>query len=198
MGSTLACFGSGAASGRRFAGLLGSLPDGYGLFFRYAFRRQIQVIGSSGPAPPTPEDEECHCDNLQSVMLRGAFTSNPIKCVVCNGEVLPERIRFDWRLAEDIASWRSIFQSLYYLWLDSAEYEAWAAEKLSDPNGRVNVRGRSIVEALNQHLRAYYWWFENTDRDDYVPASRCPICGESLREVEDREYRKCETCSLMM
>ena len=150
------------------------------------------------PAPSTPEDEVCHCVNLKAVMLRDALNTNPIHCVACNGEVLPERIGFDWRLAEDIASWRSIYQSLYRLWLDSSEYEMWAAEKLSDPNGRVNVAGRNIVEALNQHIRTYYWWFENTDREDHVPALRCPICGDSLTEVDNRDYRKCESCSVMV
>jgi hypothetical protein len=131
-------------------------------------------------------------------MLRDALSANPIYCVVCNGEVFPERIGFDWRLAEDVARWRSVYRSLYSLWLDSGEYETWAAEKLSDPNGQVNVAGRRVVEALNQFIRAYCWWFENTDRDDYVPAIRCPICGKSLAEVEGREYRKCESCSLMV
>lgn len=52
-----------------------------------------------------------------------------------------------------------------------------------------------IVDALNHFVRTYYWWFEDTDREDYVPAFRCPVCGESLAEVDDRNYRICESCS---
>lgn len=82
------------------------------------------------PRPPTPEDEVCHCDKLQAVMLRDELGENPIYCLACNGEVFPEPIGFDERLAEEIAIWRSVHQSLYRLWLDSCEYEIWAAERL--------------------------------------------------------------------
>ena len=73
-------------------------------------------------------DEVCQCATLRYVMLRDSLTENPLKCVDCNGEVAPERIGFDERLAEDIAQWRSVFQSLYLLWIDSNEYERWASE----------------------------------------------------------------------
>ena len=64
-------------------------------------------------------------------MLRDALGENPLYCVACNGEVAPERIGFDERLAEDIACWLSLHRSLYQLWLDSGEYENWAEKKAS-------------------------------------------------------------------
>jgi hypothetical protein len=150
------------------------------------------------PPPQTPEDEVCHCVELRAVMLRYALDPNPIYCVVCNGEVLPERLGFDERLAEDIASWRSVQQSLYLLWLDSREYETWALERLSDPNGQVNVVGRDVVKRLNRFVRAYYWWFEDTGADGYVSRQACPVCRQTLAEVEDREFKKCDSCSVLV
>jgi hypothetical protein len=110
------------------------------------------------PAPPTPDEEICHCAPCKQLMLRDSLGDNPLYCVACNGEVAPERIGFDDRLAEDIARWRSVHGALFLLWLDSGEYETWAVERLRDPNGSVNVEGRNIVRRLNEYVRAYYWW----------------------------------------
>jgi hypothetical protein len=54
-------------------------------------------------------------------MLRDSLGDSLLYGVACNGEVAPKRIGFDARLAEDIASWRSVHRSLYLLWLDSGE-----------------------------------------------------------------------------
>jgi hypothetical protein len=150
------------------------------------------------PAAPTPADEVCQCATLQSAMLRDALGPNPIYCVVCNGEVPPERLGFDEQLADELASWRCVFRSLYVLWLDSGEYEVWAAEKLSDPIGQVNMTGRSLVSRLNQYVRAYYWWFEDTGADGYAPPRQCPICHHDLADVEGREFGKCDNCSVLV
>lgn len=131
-------------------------------------------------------------------MLRDCLSDNPLYCVACNGQVAPERIGFDDRLAEGIAYWRSLHRSLYLLWLDSGEYEDWAADKLRDPNASVNVTGRSIVQRLNQFVRSYYWWFHDASVDDYVPPERCPICSDHLEQCGDRDFQQCDNCSIVI
>lgn len=150
------------------------------------------------PAPPTPADEICRCNPCEQLMLRDSLGENPLYCVACNGEVLPERIGFDDRLAEDIAGWRSVHRSLYLLWLDSGEYGHWADEKLRDPKGSVNVNGRNIVQRLNEFVRAYYWWFNDTGVDDYVAPQHCPVCSGKLAECGDREFQKCDKCLILI
>ena len=150
------------------------------------------------PLPPTPDDEVCHCAACRCVMLRDTLTENPLQCVECNGEVTPERIGFDESFAGDIANWRGIFRSLYLLWLDSDEYEPWARERLLDKNGAVNVRGREVVSQLNQVIRAYYWWFEDTGLADPSAPKSCPICGAILEPCKGRQFRKCEPCSILV
>lgn len=112
-------------------------------------------------------------------MLRDSLGDNPLCCVKCNGEIAPERIGFDAKLADEIAAWRSVHRSLYCLWLDSGEYEEWAKRQLLDPAGRVNCLGRELASELNEWLRTYFWWFHDTDDDD---ATHCPICGDELTE----------------
>lgn len=131
-------------------------------------------------------------------MLRDTLTENPLQCVECNGEVAPERICFDERLSDDIASWRGLFRSLYLLWLDSGEYEAWAAERLLDRNGEVNVRGREVVDQLNQFVRAYYWWFKNTELEEPSAPVACPNCGIAMEPYEGFSFQKCESCAILM
>jgi predicted nucleic acid-binding Zn ribbon protein len=131
-------------------------------------------------------------------MLRDTLTENPLQCVECNGEVAPERIGFDESLAQEIANWRSVFRSLFLLWLDSGEYESWAAERLCDANGEVNRRGLDVAAQLNQFVRAYYWWFKNTGVEDPPEMTNCPICRSRLETVEGRQFQKCEACSVLV
>jgi predicted nucleic acid-binding Zn ribbon protein len=131
-------------------------------------------------------------------MLRDSLGDNPLNCVECNGEVAPERIGFDAQLAEDIASWRSVHRSLFCLWLDSGEYENWAAERLADPQGQVNVRGREVVERLNSIIRAYYWWFRDTDASDGQISAQCPICRGHIAAAGDRSFGKCDACLVLI
>lgn len=150
------------------------------------------------PVPPTPGDEVCSCSQCRQVMLRDSLGNNPLYCVACNGEVFPERIGFDGELAEKIARWRSVYRSLYLLWLDSGEYETWAMERLRDPDGSVNIDGREIVRPLNAHIRAYYWWFNDIGVDGYKPPDDCPVCFGTLTTCDDRQFNKCDRCSIFI
>jgi hypothetical protein len=150
------------------------------------------------PASATSEDEVCRCPRGGGIMLRDGLTDNPLLCVACNGEVPPERVGFGAKLAEEIASWLSVYDSLYRLWLDSAEYEAWASARLSDPRGQVNVQGREIVEKLNAITPAYYWWFEDTDGAEAERLKVCPICTRALGSYQNRNHRVCETCRILV
>jgi hypothetical protein len=149
------------------------------------------------PAAQRPDDEICRCARVEAVMLCDRLGENPLYCMVCNGEVLPERLGFDDRLTEAIASWRFVHRSLYWLWLESGEYEAWAAQRLADPQGEVHRTGRDVVRRLNETVRAYYWWFQDSG-DDQPSASRCPLCGGELLPCGDWPFRKCDGCSLLV
>jgi hypothetical protein len=145
--------------------------------------------------PATPDDELCECADRPPIVLQSHLSSNPIVCLRCNGEVPPERIGFSPDLAERIVYWKNIHDALYTLWLDSSDYESWATAQLEDPGGQVNVQGLEVVQDLNRHRRAYYWWFRDTLADDFVQWSRCPRCSADL--VECFGQRVCEPCSIV-
>lgn len=148
------------------------------------------------PEWPTPEDEVCKCVDQPPIVLQDHLSSVPLACLRCNLEVPPERIGFSQQLAQGIAHWRGLHRALYSLWLDSADYEAWACERLRDPLGRVQVLGMGIVEELNACRRAYYWWFEDASVDDFVPLSKCPRCAGPL--ALHFGCSVCEACSIMV
>ena len=149
------------------------------------------------PTPPTPEDEVCHCERLECVMLRDFLGENPLYCVLCNGEVFPERIGFDEQLSEDIANWRFVHGALYLLWLDSSEYELWAADKLSDPHGRVNAVGLELVQRLSATVPSFYWWFLDVGAEDYSPPERCPLCNGAIEVADLTGRATCTPCRIV-
>jgi hypothetical protein len=148
------------------------------------------------PEAATSEDDLCTCDGRPPIVLQDHLSPNPISCLNCNGEIPPERLAITSELARGIAYWRYLHAALYALWLDSEDYEDWARTQLEDPNGRVSVMGLTLVDKLNQYVRAYYWWFEDASVDDFVGRSQCPRCDGSLDKRFDCFV--CEKCSIMV
>jgi hypothetical protein len=148
------------------------------------------------PEWATPEDEICQCVDHPPIVLQDHLSSLPLACLKCNGEVPPERLGFDAKLAECIAFWRNLHRALYTLWLASGDYEDWGRAQLQDPEGQVNRKGIEIVEELNVHHRAYYWWFEDNSIESFVPPSNCPRCSGTL--LARYGCSVCEACSIMV
>jgi len=147
------------------------------------------------PGIPTPDDELCKCEEVSELYLAYKLGNNPVHCLRCNGEVLPEKLAFEERLAEAIASWNSVYGSLYQLWLDSGEYEEWARDRLLDPKGEVNSRGMEIVKELSALFRTYYLWFDEAGE---ATQTTCPICDRELVRKEGSRFLACESCLLII
>ena len=120
---------------------------------------------------------------------------NPVHCLGCNGEVLPDKLACGERLAEAIASWNSVYGSLYLLWLDSGEYEEWARDRLLDPKGQANSRGLDLVRQLDQVAKTYYLWFYESAE---TSPSVCPLCGGEFIKKAPCRYLICEPCRLIV
>ena len=73
------------------------------------------------PPLETPEDEICKCDGNKPIKLMCALTYNPLHCVDCNLEIVPESLPLDDAIIDSIAHWRGIFDAIYRLWLASGE-----------------------------------------------------------------------------
>ena len=141
------------------------------------------------PEPPTPEDELCACEKISEIYLCYRLGSNPVYCMECNGEVLPDKLACGERLAEAIAFWNSVSGSLYLLWLHSGEYEQWARDRLLDPRGEVNTRGIEIAKQLGSIAKTYYWWF--SESPETAPKA-CPLCGAELVGKKGSKFLLCE------
>jgi hypothetical protein len=140
--------------------------------------------------------DACHCDHVKGVVLRHVLDANPLGCLRCNCMVAPERIALDPGLVEAMVHWNSLYEALYLLWLDSDEYEAWAAERLADREGRVNRLGRELVAAMADRIPANYWWFEPEPREQ--PGGPCPLCQRPLRASTRIPVALCETCRIVL
>ena len=83
-----------------------------------------------------------------------ALTYNPVHCVDCNLEISIHRLRLSRALVSSIAHWGQVYGGVYWLWLDSGEYEAWASKQLDDVSSPVNRKGLGLAHAAtNTFLR---------------------------------------------
>lgn len=143
-----------------------------------------------------PKDEICSCTTAGPIKLMSALSRNPIHCLECNLEVMPETVPVPPELVEEIASWLSVCDALDRLWLDSAEYEEFAREQLEDINSAVNLRGRCVSSRLAQSRKCFYSWFQDQGSPLWVPPTNCPLCGSAFH-VFKSAWLICESCALV-
>jgi len=142
------------------------------------------------PLAPTAAEEMCSCPVDTPLVLQSRLSRNPLACARCNLEVSPEAVGFDCELAEAIAWWREFHDCFYFLWLDSGEFEMWAAGILQDPSSRVNTEGRELARRLGARRHCFLWWFQAERATDWIPATNCPCCSKELEERFLRERQR--------
>jgi hypothetical protein len=153
------------------------------------------------PVPATPSDEVCGCDSATPILLQAHLSPNPLSCARCNLEVPPERVGLDASLAEAVAMWRRFHEAFDTLWLDSGEYEEWAATQLADPGSAVNRRGLVLAGRLSEWRRCYLSWFLAELEERSEPAD-CPRCAQPLESRFEGERPQggkllvCEVCAV--
>lgn len=125
-----------------------------------------------------PADEICHCDEATELYLRYAFVEFPFYCSECNGQIFPDALNLNENLAGLVVSWRTVYASLYRLWLESGAYEEFAKNALCDPRGEVNVEGMKVSKLVAAIRPTLYYFFR--DCDDPQPED-CPVCGTRLQ-----------------
>ena len=142
---------------------------------------------------PYRDIKACECENINSLLLVDLISDNPIHCLQCKKEIDPEKLSLPDETVELVYSWKSVFNSLYLLWLDSGEYENWARSKLLDKDGRVNKLGQEATNALSKKLPTYLWWFWDADGGE---PTHCPICKIVLNPNTKFGAGKCEECRI--
>jgi hypothetical protein len=148
------------------------------------------------PAGPTPNDALCACSSLPAIVLQPRLSANPLACFACYLEVAPERLALSAEAVQSVAFWQSFHDCFYRLWLDSSEFEQWARSELENPNSVVHTRGLKLVSELQQYRRAYYWWFQDTGHEGFVPLDHCPRCLARLTSRLGKAV--CEPCSIVV
>lgn len=142
------------------------------------------------------------CGSDIPIVLQAHWSPNPLSCARCNLEVPPERIGLDAPLAEAVAAWRQFHEAFDTLWLDSGEYEEWAAVQLSKPTSPVNLRGLALAHRLNARRRCYLWWFWSAVGEEDAVPDDCPRCSQVLEvrfsgeRPQGGSLMVCERCSI--
>ena len=141
-----------------------------------------------------PDDDLCDCAEVTDLTLKHVFTDNPLNCLYCNGEVPPERIELAPELVDPIARWNRLAGAFYELWLDSGEWEEYAAAQLRDPSGRLVEDGLDIVRRLSADRPTFYSWIS----EEGVTHAGCPRCSAPLQPVATRvgARRLCIDCRI--
>ena len=151
------------------------------------------------PPPATPFDELCHCPGHPAIKLMCALNYNPLHCLDCNLEIEPASLLLPVQLVESIAAWRSNYDAIDRLWLESGEYEAWAKAQLSDITSPINVGGMRLRAQLDVVRRCYLWYFQDQSVDPFMPMTYCPNCGNGFIAYHSGIFAQyiCEDCSIV-
>jgi hypothetical protein len=155
----------------------------------------VDPLARFSPAPATPPGERCACTGGRPLKLMSALGANPFFCMACTREVDPASLGLADAVLEQVAVWRSVFDAIDRLWLDSSAYEGWAEGELSRLTSDVNVRGRAARAAVAGTVDCYYWLFRAPDR----PLGACPGCGGAWTAfaATGNPHLLCEHCKLV-
>ena len=159
------------------------------------------------PAPLKPS-ESCSCAGQPPIKLMQALGYNPLHCMQCNLEVSPERLALPHELVDPIIVWRSVYDALDRLWLDSGSYGEWAAHELGTLRSDANRRGRALRDLLEPVRRCYYWLFTeqnpvhapSASAESQAGSRPCPDCGGvlTINTASRIPQAFCDACSLVV
>ena len=105
------------------------------------------------------------------------------------------------RLFEKIYFWHQVYRSVYYLWLDSSEYETWATQQLENPYSYANQKGLKLLPELNAHGKFFFLLFSRVHDEDWVVPTHCPLCQRSLERLPNLGTTTdlaCGNCHIVM
>ena len=144
--------------------------------------------------------ERCRHRPVRACKLMWAATESPLWCLRCERGVSLRRLPLDDGTHSQIAEWSRAFANIYTLWVDSGNYEAWAARQLFDLASPLNRHGLAIASELSQSLDCYYWFdLDRSEEIEPVQLEECPSCGEPLDVAEEakRPALVCENCRII-
>lgn len=168
--------------------------------------------GSDQLSPPSPallashtgRQDVCRCSDHPATLLQSTLEWPPLACARCNLGMRPESHIVDSHLLGELRAWQSVHDALYLLWLDSAEYEPWARDRLLDPHGEVNVLGLKLAARLGASSPCFLWWFCDDSTTVRPESAQCPRCRGSLETAFSGERPSggsllvCHACSIAL
>lgn len=147
----------------------------------------------------------CHCKRVTYLVLKEVLGSNPFHCLLCNGVLHPLRLLrlpISSSLWDDILAWNAVAVAIDHLWLDSSDYEHWAARQIYDIRSALNHRGLDLVRRIAKCHRCYYYVEGEWDKHalDSTVLRRCPVCCRSFISKGVRQRKQpvrmlaCDRC----
>ncbi len=143
----------------------------------------------------TPRNEICTCTDREYLLVMYSLGFNPIHCIGCNLEIDPATLLLPDLTVDALYYWNHLYAAIERLWLDSDEYESWAAEAQTNIFGRVNVLGLEATNLLNKQYSTLY--SIRVKQSSSLPPT-CPGCGNSMENRRFREFERfiCQSCHL--
>ena len=162
-------------------------------------------MNNSKKLNPNPNiDEICQCLKIEKILLVHLFEETPIHCYHCKNFIPASRLNLNIDISQRIKNWYPVLSALDNLWLDSGQYESYAAQQLSDKNGQLNKEALAIATELSKQYPTYYWWFSETDLHEFLDPDQqpqithCPNCNQKLNPNTEHGHGKCETCHIII
>lgn len=141
--------------------------------------------------------ESCLCDSRIPIRLMATPSRNAISCMKCNLVVDNTGLHLSTTDRKSLVKWRKTYWNIYSLWLDSGEYEDWAAEKLQSFQGQVNSEGRQLARRILGRGPCFYWLFWDETNELAYPR-KCPSCQRDWSASPFRSGESiCKSCRLV-
>jgi len=147
----------------------------------------------------------CLCASRRALILRGHPGGLALWCSDCDQSVPFDDSRLPGPCLLEVRRFARQFDHIYGLWLESSEYEGWAADELFRAGSALNRLGRVVACHVSGTLPCLYALASDPtsggDEDETVVVPACPVCGRApaaSARFPSTSALVCSACGLLL
>jgi hypothetical protein len=154
---------------------------------------------------PAPGRVPCLCPIRRALVLRGHPGGLALWCSDCDQSVPFDGSRLPAPCLLEVRRFARQFDHIYGLWLESSEYERWAADELFRAGSALNRLGRVVAFHVSATFPCLYALASDPttaiDEDGSAIVPACPVCGRAptvSSRFPSARARVCSACGLLL
>lgn len=149
------------------------------------------------------DENMCDCQPPALLLYVGLVSQHDvIHCGGCRGLVALPGLPLSVELREELTRWAVHYHPIQSLWLESGDYETWAARQMERSDSKLNLNGMKLAGKVEETtgIPTYYWLHSYRVSRNVMKQLACPKCAHPFSSSEfagQEGLYVCEGCRIV-